>query len=150
MATGKIKLSQLKSWIEKYRTPSVLKSGETMSCLLSLTYITDLLAYIDNENKNGNKIDGLRVYFIRPEPHPLWNSKPLTQLNPGDPIDQISIAIVPTYGYSENFTTTQVNGKDVHYGGAYDYKELNDEIYVVMPGKNENSGLCPPNCGGGQ
>ncbi len=136
MASGKIAFTELKGWIDDYKkTINIHK--ETRSCLLSLAELRSLITYIDTQNiYRKDKIDGVRVYFTRP----------------GVPNNQMSIAIVPTHKYSDTFEFTDENGKVVPCAGAHDYKDQDGEIYVVMPGglNSEHTGLCPPNCGGGQ
>ena len=144
---SKVQYSVLTEWIRKYES-TVSDSSETKSGLIELNDLRNLLKYIDDENmlRSSNKIDGIRVYFIRPTNDGIHDRHilPLKNKNAkGEAIGQMSIAIVRTYGYKENF-------KNTNHAGAYNYTEgtgTMQMIYVVHPGGNEHSGLCPPNCG---
>jgi hypothetical protein len=139
MATQIVEFADIKRWIDKYESQKY-KKGETKSCLLQLSDLRSLIAYIDCENvhlQGGNIIDGVRVYFIRQD----TSDQPHLQLLDGETlVYQMSIAIVPTNGYDVDKKGNVI---------AFNYIK-NKEIYAVLPGVkgSEHSGLCPPFCGG--
>ena len=123
--------TELRRIVDRYRIPQEENQKiETTSCLISLVELRALITYMDNENVKlvGRKIDGVRVYFTRDSINEYKN--------------QLSIAIVPTYDYRDPYSSN-ING-----AGAENYF-INDQIMCLQPGYSaENSGLCPPNCGG--
>jgi hypothetical protein len=132
MSFEKIKKDKLRDWVNVYKKSIAEIPHETTNCLISLEEIRFLITYIDHQNSlKGAKIDGVRIYFTRritnyPSPGSLQNS----------------IAIVPTINYSPEYTKPDK-------GGAANYYEK-DTITCLCPGgdAHENTGLCPPNCGG--
>ena len=158
MAARKVKVSDLKSWIKNYES-YVKDEYETRSCLISLGELRALVDYIDTQNgNNANPIDGVRVYFIRPKHRDQHHKRAVslskrTIKKEGGKIYQMSIVMAPTFGYAEYYEPSRkVKLKDPEkkfeerdHAGAKIYKETN-EVFVVFPGGNENSGLCPPNC----
>ncbi|HUR67458.1 MAG TPA: hypothetical protein VMZ03_13990 [Chitinophagaceae bacterium] len=116
--------SDLKNWVTAYRM-TLPHPQETKSCLISKEDLASLMNYI----KNHDEIDGIRIYLIRKD-----DIVKVGFLAEGLP--QFSFALVPTTGYRK--------------GDAKDVKDffVNESIECIIPGfKNENSGLCPVNCG---
>jgi hypothetical protein len=120
----------LRTLVENYANSIAGKPNVTTSCLISLVELRAMITYSDNENVKliGGKIDGVRIYFtigdVRNDPN------------------QISLAIVPTINYDDNY-------KNTGDGGADNYYKRGNTIMCLKPGFDaENSGLCPPNCGG--
>jgi hypothetical protein len=120
---------ELKSDVESYREK--LPEGETLSCILDLDDIKDLIEYYSEpRNLNGaNPIDGFRIYFVRGGKYaqPLTKNKRKRQLN---------IILVPTHK----------GAKDRHED-LFDDKKDYGQCWILSPG-GEGTGLCPNNCGG--
>jgi hypothetical protein len=137
MGLDVIKRNVLSDWTKEYRNTIGKNEIETKSGLISLKELKSFIAYLDYLNlKNKNevdKIDGIRVYFIRG----IFGSD---QKQP-----QNSIAIVPTHQFEKYGRNSKVGAENY-----YEKENGEKEIICLAPGIifNENSGLCPPNCAG--
>ena len=137
--------AELQTWVDPYIASITNDPNETKNAIISLKELRDLMTYIDNANVNLSKrIDGIRIYLTR---FPLMSTTRTTNRNG----PQISIAIVPTVEYSEQFEIDKQMG--VLVAGAknhYVWDNTVEQIMCVFPGdvKSEHTGLCPVNCGG--
>src|SRR4030095_6402519 len=99
MGLDKLKKSELNAWRKAY-AKNIHDPNETLSGLISLMELKQLITYIDYYNLNTPKpdqCDGIRIYLVR-----SGLNKHLPVMLPNKiTTSQISFAIVPTKNYGQ-------------------------------------------------